>query len=115
MFEDFVTAMTKPVPLCDAHYLVAEDTLSTYIDEFVSENPEGIIRYYAARKATEQSIPAKLIDTSDAVVWFPKFSVEPVVVKDTEDGFLGSLLPRWQQNVKRLSDLEAAKGGAPLV
>lgn len=115
MFADFLTSVTRMFPVADMHYLVSMDIIPNIIEEFLSNNSnEAIFRYYANKKIDQPSIPSIFQEVSDSVIWFPKFSIDPTIIKDS-DGFLTSLLPRWKVNIERFSKLEQVKGGLPLI
>lgn len=115
MFSDFLTTVVRPFPVADFHYLVSSDFLDSLVEEFLQENQEdALIRYYANKKIKQQSLPQKLINAAEIVVWLPRFSVQVEIVKD-KDGFVEGLMPRWKMNIERLSKLEQAKEGLPLM
>jgi len=90
--------------ICNIHHLMTAENLSTYVDGFMETSPDVIFRYYANRHVKTASIPAKLIDVSDVVLWTPQFSVEVQVIKDTLN-FMAPILPRWKANVERMSKI----------
>lgn len=116
MFADFITSVTHMFPVADMHYLVSMDVIPDLIKEFLSNNSkDALFRYYANKKIEGPSIPSIFQEVSDAVIWFPKFSVDPTIIKDSKEGFLNGLIPRWRNNIERFSKFEQMKGGLPLI
>jgi hypothetical protein len=84
------------------HYLMAPEAIDDYLKAFTAENPKAIMRFFANKKISDLSIacPQRLLEASSSVVWFPLYSTEPQLLKDS--GVVGALLDRWKANINRM-------------
>ena len=107
MFESFILHVVgRDVVLGRMHFLMAPESVKTYLDG-IKERPEEkiLLSFYAPKKANADPLkilPQQLIDVSDLVIWMNLYSTDWVVVKDT-----GNLAPsyqeRWKRNIDRIN------------
>lgn len=106
MFLDFLKhVLGREWVFGDTHNLMTAESFEAYLTGFLKNYPRAVISYYAKRQINIdplKAIPQKIIDSSEAVVWFKLYSTEPVFLKDT-CGFELSIGQRWKLNVERLN------------
>lgn len=89
--------------LGDMHSLMSDEAKDQYITDFASKFSKGVIIYYAKKvyKSPEDPLlylPKKAIDISEAIAWFDLYSVEPKILKDTEN-FFPALIDSWKKYI----------------
>jgi len=83
------------------HYLMTDESISSYLGGFVKVYEKGLMRYYADKRSKAPAIPNMLIEASQSVVWFPLYATECIIVKD-EGGFIAALADNWKATLKQL-------------
>lgn len=85
----------------DMHSLMSEEAKELYVDDFTSKFSRGVFVYYAkgVLKSPEDptlSLPKKVQEICQVIVWFDLYSTEPRVLKDTES-FLPPIIENWKK------------------
>jgi len=83
------------------HYLMTDEAISTYLDGFIKIHEKGLLRYYADKRSKKPAVPAKLVEASLSVVWFPLYATECIIVKD-EGGVIAALGDKWKVALTQL-------------
>lgn len=85
------------------HFLMTPENLDSYLNEFRVTYEKSLLRYFADRKFKEPegAVPSRLIADSSAVVWFPLYGTDAIIVKD-EGGIIAALQDKWKEAVARL-------------
>jgi hypothetical protein len=86
-----------------SHYLMTDEGLSLYLNEFSKAHEKCLIRFYANKRLTDPAVavPAKLVEMSSSVVWLALYSTDAIIVKD-EGGAIAALSDSWKATVTRL-------------
>lgn len=89
------------------HSLMSKESISQAIESILKNRKTVIFSYYAKRKINIDPlicVPEKLLDISDAVIWFDLYSTDFKILKDKVD-FESNYRNRWKQNVERIDKL----------
>jgi hypothetical protein len=90
--------------LGEMHSLMSLEAIDQYLTDFSNKFPKGIIPFYAKGKK-EASIPQKLSEMADAVVWFDLYSTIPQVLKNKSatDNILDKIIEEWKKYITSIS------------
>ena len=105
MFIDFMKfCLGARYSVGSLHSLVTEENTEAYLDGFLKENPQAIIGFFARRRKVfgPGIIPPKLLEVSEALLWFDLYANKPRIIKD-DCGFSELYLPRWEKNIERMN------------
>lgn len=106
MFSSFLSsAVGAGFQLINLHYLASTGLLESTLNDFHSSSDKAIFRFYAGGKNSMDPmsrVPAKLMEVSDAVVWFDRYSTEYKLLKDTI-GFDGLFKESWKIFLGKIS------------
>jgi hypothetical protein len=86
---------------------MSKESISQAIDSIIKNRKTVIFSYYAKRKINIDPlicVPEKLLDISDAVIWFDLYSTDFKILKDTVN-FESNYRNRWKENVERIDKL----------
>lgn len=87
------------------HYLMTPDNRGKFL-EHMKGFKKTIILYYTRKGTGQEVIPEELVQNAEVAIWFDRYSVEPVILKD-ESRFKETLLDRWNKNIERLSKMDS--------
>jgi hypothetical protein len=89
-------------------WLWSKETLINYVDEYLKRTNKLLFSYYVGTKLKSappeqifKIIPEKLMNVSNFVVWMDYYSIEWLVLKDTEKQAT-SLMERWKKNIAKM-------------
>lgn len=98
----------KSYQIGDLHSLMSKESIESYINDFFNKNGnKAIFSYYAKRKINvdpKTTVPERLQEVSDVVVWFKLYSTEMMIIKD-ESGFQNLFEKDWNTAVERLNKM----------
>ena len=107
MFLNFLMRNLGPSHVVgEVHSLMSEQSINSYVDGHLQTYPKVVFTYYAKRKVNidpVKVIPPKLIEVSDAVVWFNMYETSYKSLKDTID-FDKLFLDTWNKNLVQLGE-----------
>lgn len=89
------------------HSLMSKECINNLIENAIAETENLIFSYYAKRRINVDPmkvIPEKLLEVSEAVIWFDLYSVDFKLIKD-DVGFEAAYKERWKQNIARIDNL----------
>jgi len=90
----------------EVHSLMSEQSINSYVDGHLQTHPKVVFTYYAKRKVNidpVKVIPPKLLEVSEAVVWFNMYETSYKSLKDTID-FDKLFLDTWNKNLVQLGE-----------
>ena len=84
------------------HFLMTDESIATYLDEFVKLGDKGLLRHFANRKIKDPSIavPSIIQKNAQCIAWFSLYSTELLILKD--DGLLAGFSEPWKVFVKKM-------------
>jgi hypothetical protein len=89
----------------EVHSLMDFDSVNAYVDSFLKINNNcAIFTYYAKKKINIDPlivVPKKLLEVSDAVIWFNLYETSYKLIKD-KINFDNLFLESWNNNLKKL-------------
>lgn len=104
MFTNFLMhCLGRNYVVGDLHYLMTPENQENFTKEIL-KNEKVIFLYYARKKSKPEVMPQHLLGVSNVVLWFDRYSVDPVVLKD--GGFEKELAGRWKMNIERLAKMD---------
>lgn len=90
----------------EVHSLMSEESVNSFIEGYLQDHPKAVFTYYAKRRVNVDPvsvIPSKLMEVSDAVVWFNLYETSYTLLKDSI-GFDGLLLDTWNKQLTQLGE-----------
>jgi len=110
MFANFLMGrLGKNYKIAETHSLMSIESINEFINGFIGINGKDVIfTFYSKRKMNvepEKYIPAGLINSSDAVVWFNLYSTAMIIVKDKID-FKNLFELQWKQAIDKLGKIQ---------
>lgn len=88
------------------HSLMTLEAVDAYVTSFLERTGgKALFQYYARKKKDPSCLPSRLLECSDAVIWFNLYSTDTIIIKDTVE-FEKTFSSMWKKNVDQLNKLQ---------